>query len=106
MNRKRPKQIVIRATESELKAIQKKVAKAKITQNEYLLKSALEKEIIIVDGVADLNTELRRIGNNINQLTKAVHEGKITCGDELENVVKELKGLWQFSSRLCRRVET
>ncbi|NFS91320.1 plasmid mobilization relaxosome protein MobC, partial [Clostridium botulinum] len=59
VNRKRNKQIVIRATEKEFNTIKNKVKKSKLSQNEYLLKCALDKRILVVDGLKDLNIELK-----------------------------------------------
>ena len=89
-NRKRNKQIVIK----------NKVKKSKLSQNEYLLKCALDKRILVVDGLKDLNVELKRIGNNLNQLTKSVHEGKTNCSKELLEINKEMKEVWQLLRQL------
>lgn len=103
MNRARPKQIVIRANEKEFEKIKNKVAKSKLTQNEYLLKSALNKEIIVIKGIRELTIELKRIGNNLNQLTKAVHEGKVNCSKELNEVNEEMKEVWQLLRQLTQK---
>ncbi|EJO5349542.1 MobC family plasmid mobilization relaxosome protein [Clostridium botulinum] len=100
MNRSRPKQIVIRVSENELKKIKNKVSKSKLTQNEYLIRAALDKKILVVDGLKDLNIELKRIGNNLNQLTKLVHEGKADCSKELLEINKEMKDVWQLLRQL------
>lgn len=103
MNRARPKQIVIRASETEFEKIKKKVEKSKLTQNEYLLKSALNKEIIVVEGLRDLTVELKRIGNNLNQLTRSVNEGKINYSKELSEVNEEMKEVWQLLRQLIQK---
>lgn len=103
MNRKRPKQIVIRASEKEFEKIKSKVEKSKLTQNEYLLKSALDKKIVVVEGVRDLTVEVKRIGNNLNQLTRAVHEGKVNCSKELSEVNEEMKEVWQLLRQLIQK---
>lgn len=100
VNRKRNKQIVIRATEKEFSTIKNKVKKSKLSQNEYLLKCALDKRILVVDGLKDLNLELKRIGNNLNQLTKSVHEGKANCSKELLEINEEMKEVWQLLRQL------
>ncbi|WP_409070070.1 MobC family plasmid mobilization relaxosome protein (plasmid) [Clostridium sp. FAM 1755] len=100
MNRSRPKQIVIRVSENELKKIKNKVSKSKLTQNEYLIRAALDKKILVVDGLKDLNIELKRIGNNLNQLTKSVHEGKANCSRELLEINEEMKEVWQLLRQL------
>lgn len=103
MNRSRPKQIVIRASEKEFDRIKRKVEKSKLTQNEYLLKSVLDKEIIVIEGIKDLTIELKRIGNNLNQLTRAVHEGKVNCSKELSEVNEEMKEVWQLLRQLIQK---
>lgn len=103
MNRKRPKQIVIRASEKEFEKIKNKVAKSKLTQNEYLLKSALDKEIVVIEGLKDLTIDLKRIGNNLNQLTRAVHEGKAHCSKELSEINEEMKEVWQLLRQLIQK---
>ncbi|MGO5066919.1 MULTISPECIES: MobC family plasmid mobilization relaxosome protein [unclassified Clostridium] len=104
VNRKRNKQIVIRATEKELNTIKNKVRKSNLSQNEYLLKCALDKKILVVDGLKDLNIELKRIGNNLNQLTKSVHEGKTNCSKELLEINEEMKEVWQLLRQLTPKV--
>lgn len=105
MNRARPKQIVVRASESEFKTIKDKVSKSKINQNEYLLRCLLDKNIIVVDGVKELITEIKRIGNNLNQLTRLAHEGKTNGSVELEAINKELKGVWRLLRQLIQKEE-
>ena len=101
-NRKRQKQIVIRATDKEFEQIKKKVEKSKLTQNKYLLQSALDKEINVVDGIKDLVLEIKRIGINLNQLTKLANQGKVDCSDELEEINGELVEVWQLLRQLIQ----
>ena len=61
-------------TQSEKSAIYKKSKKAQLTLTEYILKSSLQTEIKVVD-LQPLLVELKRIGNNLNQITR-----KINCG--------------------------
>ena len=101
-NRKRQKQIVIRATDKEFEQIKKKVEKSKLTQNKYLLQSALDKEINVVEGIKDLVLETKRIGINLNQLTKLANQGKVDCSDELEEINEELVEVWQLLRQLIQ----
>lgn len=103
MNRTRPKQIVIRASEKELAQIQSKVKKSKLTQNEYLLRSALDKDITVIEGIKDLTVNVKRIGNNLNQLTRLAHEGKVDCSKELAEVSEEMKDVWQLLRQLIQK---
>lgn len=101
--RTRPKQIVIRATEKEFEQIKKKVERSKLTQNKYLLQSALEKDIIVIEGLRDLIIETKRIGVNLNQLTKLANQEKVNCSKELEEINRELVEVWQSLRQLTQK---
>ena len=104
MNRTRPKQIVIRASEKEFEKIKANVKKSKLRQNDYMLKCSLNKEIIVVDGIRELTIELKRIGNNLNQLTRSVHEGKVNCSQEVQELSEEMGQIWQSLRLLTQKV--
>lgn len=103
-NRTRPKQLIIRVSEKELEKIKVNVSKSKLSQNEYFLRSVLNKKIVVIDGIKELTLELKRIGNNLNQLTKAVHEGKANCARELAEVNEEMKEVWQSLRLLTQKL--
>ena len=105
MHKSRPKQILIRASENEFKAIKLKVSESKLKQNEYLLSCLLDKDIVVIDGLREITIELKRIGNNFNQITKAVHEGNQNNSPELMGVSKELKEIWQSLRQLIQKPE-
>lgn len=73
--RKRNKTLTIRLTEKEHDAIMEKVAKAGMNVTEYLLASALNTEIYVAEDTKPLVTELKRIGNNLNQITIKINAG-------------------------------
>jgi len=100
--RARPKQIVIRASEKEIEKIKNKVEKSKLTQNEYLVRSALNKKIVVVDGLIDASIQLKKIGTNLNQITKKVNQGEIPYSEELAEIQKEVKNIWQSLRQLSR----
>lgn len=64
----------IRLTQSEKSAIISKAKKSKLTLTEYILKSSLQTEIKVVD-LQPLLVELKRIGNNLNQITRKINSG-------------------------------
>ena len=71
--------------------------------SDYLRDCVLGKEIIVIEGVDRVADELRRIGNNLNQLTRAVHMGQIHAVD-LSGMRKEVATLWQSLNSLPRAV--
>jgi hypothetical protein len=58
-----------RVTEYEDRIIRNKANFTKISVSAYVHKAALEKDIIIIDGLREMMPELHAIGNNLNQQT-------------------------------------
>ena len=75
--RKRNISIPIRVSQKELNLIDAKATKAGMNRTDYLIACAMNKRIAVIDDLAPLLAELRRIGNNLNQVTKLAHIGKI-----------------------------
>ena len=90
---KKDKIITIRVSEKEKKKLIEKSEIAKLSLSEYLIEQGLDKGIVIVDGLNEVVAELRRIGNNINQLTYLVNSGRIYTVD-LSDVKQELGKIW------------
>ena len=58
------------------------------TPSMYLRDCALDKKIVVINGVDELASELRKIGNNLNQLTRLCNEGRVKVAE-----LKECRGL-------------
>ena len=69
-NKSRPKQLSFRVSEEEYQQLQEKISKSGKNQQEYILSCVLEKQIVNTDGIKELIPELKRIGNNLNQIAK------------------------------------
>lgn len=98
-NRKREKQIKFYVNEKEYDQIKKKVEKSKLNQQEYLIKSALNKKIIVIDGLKEILLELSREGNNLNQIAKKINEGERTDIKEMKN---KLNNLWDLIEKILK----
>lgn len=99
VNRKRDKQIKFYVTEKEYEEIKKKVEKSKLKQTDYLIKSALNKKIIVVDGLKEILLELSREGNNLNQIAKKINEGEQT---DIKEMKKNLMELWDLIEKTLK----
>jgi len=97
--RKRSISIPIRVTEKELTTIEIKATKAGMNRTDYLIACAMGKHITVIDDLTPLLAELRRIGNNLNQLTRLAHLGKIEAislaetNEVLQQTYEELRQL-------------
>ena len=100
--RKRNKSIPIRVSEDELKQINKKAAKARLSRTDYLINCALGKEITLIEDIKPLLTEMRRIGNNLNQQTKLANMGKINAVN-LEETLAALDRMYQVIHTLLAK---
>jgi len=86
-----------RATESEFAAASAKAAKAGLDISEYIRRMALHGRVEArrTDPVSfELITELKRVGNNLNQIAyhANIHDGEIS--PELNHTLAELAGLF------------
>ena len=95
--------IPFRVTPAEKDQIEKMSRKCSKPTSDLIRECIFKKEIVIIEGAEEIADELRRIGNNINQLTRAANAGLITVID-LQNVRKELAELWQLLNSLQRNV--
>ena len=92
-----------RATEEEKDRIMKKVDASDLSISEYLRRCALDKQIVAVNGLDDVARELRAIGNNLNQITRAVNSGYVRAVD-LQETEEVLGQLWQSLNSLHQSV--
>ena len=94
---KKDKIITIRVNEKEKKKLIEKSKIAKLSLSEYLIEQGLDKDIVIVDGLNEVISELRRIGNNINQLIYLANSRRIYTVD-LSEVKQEIGKVWNVIS--------
>ena len=96
---KRTELIMARITPSELKQLENKVEKLKTTMSEYIRRSVLESEIVVVEDLKPFTKELQGIGRNLNQLTILAHQGKVTSLN-LTDIEKRLNSIWKLFNLL------
>ena len=77
MEKLKNKKFAFRVRERDLNQIRLKAKRAKMTVTDYLVTSALNKEIVVIDGVEPLISQLKAVGKNLNQLTTLAHMGRI-----------------------------
>ena len=96
------KKINIRLTEKEKSIIEVKAKKLNMTITKFIISSCLKDKIVIVNGLDKVDTELRRIGNNINQLTRLANE-KIITVINLKELRMEVNNIWQLLKQLVQK---
>lgn len=74
-NRKRNVTLTIRVTPEEKDAILRKMKQTDMSMTDYLVTSALSTQIFIAEDLKPALTELKRIGNNLNQIATKINMG-------------------------------
>ncbi|MBQ6020180.1 MAG: plasmid mobilization relaxosome protein MobC [Clostridia bacterium] len=87
MPRTQTETISIRLTAEEKERLyQKKIETAAPTLRKFILDMCLNGQIIVNEDLRSANKELRRQGNNLNQLTRLAHQGRIKTVDLSETL--------------------
>lgn len=82
MGRSQTETITIRVTPEEKLAMQKKMYEAVApSMRAFILDICMNGKVIVNSDLRELNQELRYQGNNLNQLTKLCHRGRISAVD-------------------------
>ena len=95
INRTRNKAVTLRFTAEELALFQSQFQKSGAkNQADFLLALLRDKPIIVVDELAPFLAELKRQGNNLNQITRALHEGSAT-EQGTQQILRECHALYR-----------
>ncbi len=82
MGRSQTETITIRVTPEEKSTMQGKMYEAIApSMRDFILKMCMNGKVIVNSDLRELNKELRYQGNNLNQLTKLAHQGRIISPD-------------------------
>ncbi len=103
MQKKKTEIITARMTPADKETIQRRARSAGMTVTDYLTACALGREIVRVEGLDDLLSELKAQGRNLNQLTTLANMGRLTVlrGDDL---ISEYTRLCDTLGALVREV--
>lgn len=101
--RKRNVQINIRISEAEAEQLRKKVEQSGMSQQEYILSCVLNKPITNTDGIKELIPELKRVGNNLNQIAHALNGGRYYQYNLITDNQKEVREVWQSLKQFLQK---
>ena len=107
-NRIRTIQLHFMVTEQEREQIQERMAKAGINNlGAFLRKMALDGYIVKLDlpELREILSLLRRSSNNLNQLTRRVHETGHIYDADLEEIHRDQERFWSGANEVLSRLE-
>ena len=96
--RKRDMQLNFRVSSEELAVIEQKMSQFGTSNREvYLRKMALDGYVVKLDlpELKELVSLMRRSSNNLNQLTRKVHETGRVYDTDLEDISQRQEQLWE-----------
>ena len=106
-NRKRPIKLNLRVTREELAIIDAKMQEFGTTNREaYMRKMAIDGYVIKLDlpELKELLSLLRRSSNNLNQLTRRVHETGHIYDADLQEIYNQHEQLWDYMKKILIRL--
>ena len=85
MGRTQTETLTLRLTPEEKFSLQEKMYKAGApSMRQFVLDMCMDGQIIVNSDLRELNAELRYQGNNLNQLTRLAHQGRVSVVDLAE----------------------
>lgn len=98
-NRKRNQTLTVRLTAAEKGAIIQKAEKAGMSLTDYIVASSLLTEIHVAEDMRPLVTELKRIGNNLNQISMKINAGAFTSYN-FQEVIEMQRSIYEELVRI------
>lgn len=93
-NRKRKITLSIRLTAEEKDALKKKAEQANLSMTDYLLRCSSRKKIKVVN-MNKVIVEMKRVGNNLNQITRRINSGDFKSYN-FEKVIEEQRKIYDL----------
>lgn len=92
--RTRPFAYNFRASEQEKNLIDRAIEKSGLTITEFVIRSITDKPITVMENGNEILAELKRQGNNLNQVVRNSYNGLAT-EEEIRSCIAELKKLYR-----------
>lgn len=96
------KRLNFRISDEEDAVIREKAKAAKMNITDYVITAATHKEIVNFNGLSEVITQLKRLGNNVNQLLILSRQDRIHTVN-LSETQEELKRIYDLLSAVLRR---
>lgn len=94
--RNRRRQILIRMSDDEIAIFKKRLEKSKLKQNDFSVKCLLCQPINVVEDMPELIRQLKSIGNNLNQIARAINSGQATPIQAVTDLEEGVGKLWRL----------
>ena len=101
--RKRNRTITIRCTDDEYERIHSKAQRHKLSLSNFVLRSVMDKKIVVADGLNEVAKQQKAIGRNLNQIAMLAHEGRLHSV-RLDELIEQHKAVTQAVCDIAKEV--
>ena len=101
--RKRNRTITIRCTDDEYDRIHSKAERYMLSLSDFVLRSALDKKIVVAEGLDEVAKQQKAIGRNLNQIAMLAHEGRLHSV-RLDELIEQHKVVTQAVCDISKEV--
>lgn len=101
--RKRNRTIAIRCTEDESRRIHETTARYGLRLNDFIMRCALGKKIVVANGIDEIVKQQKAIGRNLNQIATLANMGRLTVVN-LQPLLDEHIKVTEMIGQLLREV--
>ena len=107
MARKRNYPVTLWLDEKELMLLKDKVSKTPYLRSDYIRKCSLEKNITVIPGIRDLIIEFKRIGSNLDKISRFISNdsgAQIILLEDFKSIKEDLKTTWAKLASVMKRI--
>lgn len=101
-NRKRNKTLTIRLTEAEKNQIVNKAESSKMSVADYIVSLSGKTKIVLPPDLSPVIIEMKRLGNNLNQIAMKVNSGAVYA-PEFKTVLEKQKEIYDLIYKLSEK---
>jgi len=98
--RKRSNEVRIRLNDEEYATYKSRLDQSEMNGNEFGIKALLGVSIVVIPNMVEMIKQVKMLGGNVNQITRAVNFKTQPHANVIEDVRKGMSEIWQSLSRL------
>ncbi|MHB1347164.1 MAG: plasmid mobilization protein [Candidatus Humimicrobiaceae bacterium] len=107
MARKRNHPVTIWLDEKEMILLKDKVSKTSYLRSDYIRKCSLDKNITVIPGIRDLIIEFKRIGSNLDKISRLLDKdsgAQIILSEDIKSIKEDLRIAWAKLAAVMKKI--
>jgi hypothetical protein len=107
MARKRNYPVTLWLDEKEMIRLKDKISKTPFLRSDYIRKCSLDKNITVIPGIRDLIIEFKKIGSNLDKISRLMGNGsgaQIILHEDFKSIKEDLKTTWAKLAAVMKKI--